>query len=148
MKNPVIDPRPSALYSIYKVANQLYRWHVPLLPKMIKIFVRVFFAAVLPPETKIGKNVHFAYNGLGIVVHKNCVIGDEVWISHHVTLGGRENGFPTVGNCVYIGAGAKVMGKIRIGDGAKIGANAVVLTDVPDGATAVGIPAKVIKTEK
>ena len=86
---------------------------------------------------------------MGVVIGETAEIGDNVTIYHGVTLGGtgKDNGkrHPTVGNNVIIGCGAKILGPISIGDGAKIGANSVVLKDVPKGKTAVGIPA-VIKT--
>jgi len=80
------------------------------------------------------------------VLDHRCIIGDNVRIDQQVTIGIRwdEGVAPIIGNNVRIGAGAKVLGSIRIGNNARIGANAVVLTDVPDGATAVGVPAKII----
>jgi len=82
----------------------------------------------------------------GVIFHEKTVIGDDCMIMQQVTLGqlGEESA-PTIGSNVYIGAGAKVLGPVTIGDGAAIGANAVVLTDVPAGATAVGVPAKIVK---
>ncbi len=86
------------------------------------------------------------YQGLGIVIHKDAVVGSNVHIDQGVTIGGnaKEVGVPTIGDGVYVGAGAKILGPIHIGKGAKIGANAVVLCDVPEGATAVGIPARIV----
>ena len=91
----------------------------------------------------IGSNVLLAYSGLATVIHARCRIGDRVLISQGVTLGGRSGLFevPVIEDDVQIGAGAKILGPIVIGRGAKIGANAVVLQDVPAGATFVGIPA-------
>ena len=81
----------------------------------------------------------------GVVIHRDAVVGDGCLIMQQVTLGQTHlEGAPTLGRDAYVGAGAKVLGKIRIGDRARIGANAVVLTDVPDDATAVGVPARVI----
>jgi serine O-acetyltransferase len=100
---------------------------------------------VIPPQVQIGENVRFGYNGLGIVIHECCKIGDNVIIGHHVTIGGRGGfGVPVIGNNVLIGAGAKILGDIKIGDNAKIGANAVVLDDVPECCTAVGVPARIV----
>jgi serine O-acetyltransferase len=85
----------------------------------------------------------------GVVVHRSVVIGDDCMVMQQVTLGQvADGGVPVIGSRVYIGAGAKVLGPIRIGDDARIGANAVVLTDVPAGATAVGVPAKVLLSER
>jgi serine O-acetyltransferase len=134
-------------YYIYKTANTLYRWKVPVLPYMIQQFLRFGFCCFIPYKTKIGtKNIHFGHNGLGVVLDYRCVIGDNVRIDQQVTIGIRwdEKIAPIIGNNVRIGAGAKVLGSIKVGNNARIGANAVVLTDVPDGATAVGIPARII----
>jgi serine O-acetyltransferase len=134
-------------YYIYRTANTLYRWKVPVAPYMIQQFLRFGFSCFIPYKTQIGnKNIHFGHNGLGIVLDYRCVIGNNVRIDQEVTIGIRwdEKTAPIIGNNVRIGAGAKVLGSIRIGDNARIGANAVVLTDVPDGATAVGVPARII----
>jgi serine O-acetyltransferase len=135
-------------YYIYRTANTLYLWKIPVLPFLIQQFLRFVFCCFIPYQTKIGhKNIHFGHNGLGVVLDYRCVIGENVRIDQEVTIGIRwdEKVAPIIGNNVRIGAGAKVLGSIRIGDNARIGANAVVLTDVPDGATAVGVPAKIIR---
>lgn len=90
------------------------------------------------------------YHGDGIVIARGAVIGRGLTIEHQVTIGNRighegERGCPTIGDDVFIGAGAKVLGPIRIGNNVRIGANAVVLHDVPDNATVVGVPAKVVR---
>lgn len=91
------------------------------------------------------------YHGDGIVIASGAVIGRGVTIEHQVTIGNRigheggDMGFPTIGDDVFIGVGAKVLGDIRIGNNVRIGANAVVLHDVPDNATVVGIPGKVVR---
>jgi len=86
---------------------------------------------------------------MGIVINPACVIGNNVKINQQVTLGGSgDKGCPIIGDNVYIGAGAKVLGGVRIGNNAKIGANAVVLADIPDGATAVGVPARILVKKK
>lgn len=85
----------------------------------------------------------------GVIMHSSVTVGEGCMIMQQVTLGQvGTGGAPSIGNNVYIGAGAKLLGEIIIGDHAKIGANAVVLTDVPSGATAVGIPAKIIQKNK
>lgn len=101
------------------------------------------------PGATIGKDL-FIDHGMGVVIGETAQIGDNVTIFHGVTLGGTGNEkdakrHPTIGNNVIIGTGAKLLGPIRVGDNARIGANAVVLTDVPAGATAVGIPARIIE---
>jgi serine O-acetyltransferase len=132
--------------TVYRIAHRLHRWRVPLLPRVLYIVNRILFSLVLPPSAVLGRNVLLGYRGLGIVVHRDAVIGDNVTIGQHATIGGRS-GFsevPRIGNDVLIGAGACVLGPVRIGDGASIGANAVVLSDVPAGALAVGVPARIV----
>jgi serine O-acetyltransferase len=134
-------------YYLYRTANTLYRWKIPLIPFFIQQFLRFVFCCFIPYKTKIGtKNIHFGHNGLGVVLDYRCVIGNDVRIDQQVTIGIRwdEQSAPIIGNNVRIGAGAKVLGSIRIGNNVRIGANAVVLTDVPDGATAVGVPARIL----
>lgn len=132
-------------YYIWKTSSILYQCKIPLVPFIIQQFLRFIFCCYLPYSTNIGKNVHFAHLGMGIVIDKHCIIGDNVQINQHVTIGGRNNtGFPVIGNNVHIGDGAKIIGGVKIGNNSKIGANAVVLTDVPDNATAVGVPARII----
>ncbi len=139
--------KPNFPYYLYKIAHYCYVRKIPVLPSLIKLFLRVIFNAVIPCETKIGKNVHFGFNGMGVILHRKCVIGDNVHIYHQVTLGGgrADNGVPRIGNNVIIGAGAKVLGGVTVGDNSKIGANAVVINDVPPGSTVVGVPAKVCR---
>jgi serine O-acetyltransferase len=134
-------------YYVFRTSNILYRWKVPILPFLIQQFLRFVFCCFIPYKTQIGtKNIHFGHNGLGVILDHRCVIGNNVRIDQQVTIGIRwdEKVAPVIGDNVRIGAGAKVLGSIRIGNNARIGANAVVLTDVPDGATAVGVPAKII----
>jgi len=144
MKDAVTDEcffLPSNLpYWIWKVAHQLNKYHIPLLPFMLQQILRIFFSCFLPYKTRMGRNVHFAHNGLGTVVHPDCVIGDDVMIFSGVTLS-----VPQIGNRVHIFTGAKVIGMVKIGNNVKIGANAVVLCDLPDNCTAVGVPARIIK---
>jgi serine O-acetyltransferase len=141
--------RYNFVYYFYRSGYLAHKAKIPFLPSFMKMLTRIVFSAVIPPELEVGENVLFGYNGLGIVIHPNCKIGDNAVISQHVTLGGREgSGVPTIGNNVNIGAGAKVLGDVKIGDYAKIGANAVVLVDVPENATAVGVPARIILHNK
>lgn len=100
------------------------------------------------PGAIIGEKL-FIDHGTGVVIGETAIVGDRVTIFHGVTLGGTGNEkdckrHPTVGDDVLIGTGAKILGPVNIGDGAKIGANAVVINDIPAGKTAVGIPAKII----
>ena len=129
----------------YRLSRFFYLLHIPFLPWAIKVLNRILFSVSIPPSVKVGKNVIFGYQGLGIVVHRHAVIGDNVIISPNVVIGGRSGkvGAPFIEANVLIGAGASVLGPIRIGRGAKIGANAVVLADVPADSIAVGVPARI-----
>jgi serine O-acetyltransferase len=135
------------VYALYKCGNTLYRWKVPLLPRIIHIFMRFVFTASVPWTATIGQNTSFNNWGMGVVVHRRTVIGNNCEIAQHVTIGGRGGYYevPIIGNDVYIGASATILGPIKIGDGAIIGANAVVLRDVPPHAMVAGVPARIIK---
>jgi serine O-acetyltransferase len=100
----------------------------------------------LPARAEIGPGLYIGHFG-GIIVHADTVMGENCSLSHGVTVGTRGGGrheVPRIGDRVYIGAGAKVLGKVTIGHDARVGANAVVLDDVPPGATAVGVPARIL----
>lgn len=102
------------------------------------------------PGAKIGKNL-FIDHGMGVVIGETCEIGDNVTIYHGVTLGGtgKDKGkrHPTIGNNVMISTGAKVLGPFKVGDNSRIAANAVVLTEIPEDSTVVGIPGKIVKRQ-
>lgn len=137
------------VFALYKCGHSLHRWKVPVLPKLIYYFVRFFFTASVPFTATIGRNTSFNNYGMGVVIHRRVVIGENCEISHQVTIGGRGGFYevPMIGNDVFIGTGARVLGPVKIGDGAIIGANAVVLSDVPAHSVAVGIPARIIKED-
>ena len=128
----------------YRIAHGLYKIKLFFLARLISQLGRFFTGIEIHPGAKIGKGL-FIDHGMGVVIGETAEIGDNVTIYHGVTLGGtgKDKGkrHPTLGNNVIIGCGAKILGPISIGDGAKIGANSVVLKNVPKGKTAVGIPA-------
>jgi serine O-acetyltransferase len=96
-------------------------------------------------EANLGRGLMLPHPN-GVVIHEDASIGDDCMIMQQVTVGMIGDGeVPRIGNRVYIGAGAKVIGNVIVGDGARIGANAVVLSDVPPDCTAVGVPARVVK---
>ena len=98
----------------------------------------------IEPRARLGKRLMLPHPN-GVVIHEDAVIGADCMIMQQVTIGMIGDGeVPTIGNRVYIGAGAKIIGKLTVGDGARIGANAVVTKDVPPGCTAIGIPARVV----
>ena len=128
----------------YRIAHGLYKIKLFFLARLISQLGRFFTGIEIHPGAKIGKGL-FIDHGMGVVIGETAEIGDNVTIYHGVTLGGtgKDKGkrHPTIGNNVIIGCGAKILGPISIGDGAKIGVNSVVLKNVPKGKTAVGIPA-------
>ncbi len=129
----------------YRVRPALLRRPLSLLYKFMKVGVQMLTGIDLPCETRVGRRLVIEHFG-GIIISGDSQIGDDVVLRHGVTLGLRRTGVPgapVIGNRVDIGAGAKVLGPVHIGDGAVIGANAVVLCDVPAGALAVGIPARI-----
>lgn len=118
-----------------------------MLPWLLYVLNRIVFATVIPYKTKIGKDVLLGYQGLGIVIHKDAIIGDGVQIGTCVSIGGRSNHriVPRIEANVIIGSGAKIIGPVTVGHHAQIGANAVVISDVPAYGVAVGVPAKTVK---
>ena len=132
----------------YRIAHLFYINGFKFLAKLISQIARFFTGIEIHPAAFIGKGLLIDH-GSGVVIGETAIIGDDCTIFHGVTLGGRgkECGkrHPTLQNNVFVGAGAKILGNIEIGNNVKIGANAVVLSDIPDGATAVGMPARVVK---
>lgn len=128
-------------YSI-RLYNKGFVWPA----RLIYRFNRVVFGADIPYTSKIDPSVDFMHNGLGVVIHKRTTIGSSSIIYQNVTIGGngskKNNGVPVIGKGVIIYSGACVLGPIKIGDNAIIGANAVVLSDVEEDSVYVGVPAK------
>ena len=105
------------------------------------------FKAVVPYKAEIGKRCLLSHGGNGVVIHPEVVIGNNVMISHRITIGGRGRwpNVPKMGNDVYIAPGAKILGHIKIGDNSVIGANSVVCTSVPARCVVAGIPARILR---
>ncbi len=114
---------------------------------MISWINRLCFGGFIPSSATIGKSVVIGYWGVGVVIHKEAVIGDGCHIGQNVTIGRNpgQQGVPKIGKDVYLAAGAVISGPIEIGDGAVIGANSVVLSDVPANCLAAGAPARVVR---
>jgi len=111
------------------------------------LVVRIMAHAQLPARTRVGARLGLPHDANGVVISQEAVIGDDCVIYQQATIGtvNGDRRAPVLGNRVFVGTGAKILGPVKIGDDALIGANAVVLSDVPDGATAVGVPARVIQ---
>ena len=131
----------------FRITNILYKLKIPLLPKLIAYFSRFLTGIEIHPGATIGKKL-FIDHGHGVVIGETTIIGDNVVLYQGVTLGGRTNNakkrHPTVGNNVLIGAGAKILGNIKIGSNVKIGAGAIVINDLEEEKTVVAQTAKEI----
>lgn len=136
-----------ALWS-YRLSHFLLKIHLPFFARFVSQFAKFLTGIEIHPGAKIGQGF-FIDHGMGVVVGETTEIGDNVTLYQGVTLGGtgKEKGkrHPTIGNNVVIGAGAKILGNIRIGNNVKIGANAVVLRSVPDDSTVVGVPGEIVR---
>ena len=133
---------------IYRIAHWLWKHKIPILPRIISQLTRWLTGVEIHPGATIGTGF-FIDHGMGVVIGETTEIGDYVTLFQGVTLGGtgKERGkrHPTLGSHVVVGAGAKVLGGIRIGDNVKVGANAVVLRSVPANSTVVGNPGRIVK---
>jgi serine O-acetyltransferase len=136
---------------IHRLAHGLWRLKLRWLARWVSHVSRFLTGIEIHPGATVGRRV-FIDHGMGVVIGETAEIGDDCTLYHGVTLGGttwnKGKRHPTLGRGVVIGAGAKVLGPIVVGDGARIGSNAVVVKDVPPAATAVGIPARVILGEQ
>ena len=154
------DPAAKSLFEIillypgfhallsYRIANKLKKWKIPFIPRLISQLARFFTGIEIHPGATIGEKF-FIDHGMGVVIGETTIIGDNVLIYQGVTLGGtgKDQGkrHPTIGDRVTIGAGAKVLGNITIGSDSNIGAGSVVIDDVPEHSTVVGIPGRITR---
>ena len=133
--------------AVHRLSHFLWRMHLRILARLVSQLMRWITGIEIHPAAQIGKRF-FIDHGMGVVIGETAEIGDDCTLYHGVTLGGttwqKEKRHPTLGDNVVVGAGAKVLGPITIGDGARIGSNSVVVKDVPAGATVVGIPGRVV----
>jgi serine O-acetyltransferase len=133
--------------AFHRLAHRMWCWRLRWLARLISQLARWFTGIEIHPGAKIGRRL-FIDHGMGVVIGETAEIGDDCTLYHGVTLGGttwrKEKRHPTLGNSVVIGAGAKILGPITIGDNARVGSNSVVVKDVPAGATVVGIPGRIV----
>ncbi|MEZ9421679.1 serine O-acetyltransferase [Vibrio breoganii] len=139
----------NAIY-IYRLSNFCNRYRIPLVGRVCKVLVFLIFNSVVPATAKIGRYSKFAYGGVGVVIHSKSIIGERVIIGQNVTIGRKldPEGVPTIGDDVYIAAGSRLLGNIRIGNNVIIGANSVVINDIPDNCIVAGAPAKIIREDR
>ncbi|MBV1820033.1 serine O-acetyltransferase EpsC [Clostridium cochlearium] len=135
----------------HRIAHFFYKRKMFFIARLISQISRFITGIEIHPGAQIGKGL-FIDHGMGVVIGETAEVGDNVTIYHGVTLGGtgKDKGkrHPTVGNNVIIGSGAKVLGPIKIGNNAKVGANSVVLKEVPENTTAVGAPARIVQKKE
>ncbi len=136
---------------LHRVGHGLWNRRFFLLGRMVSHFGRFLTGIEIHPGAQLGRRVVIDH-GMGVVIGETAVLGDDAYLYHQVTLGtastSKGKRHPTVGRNVILGAGAKILGDIVIGDGARVGANAVVVSDVQPGQTVVGIPARPVERDR
>ncbi len=136
---------------LHRIAHKLWRARLLWLARFVSTFSRWLTGIEIHPGAKIGRRF-FIDHGMGIVIGETAEIGDNCTLYHGVTLGGTSwnpgKRHPTLQDNVVVGAGAKVLGPLTVGEGARVGSNAVVVKEVPAGSTVVGIPGRVVTTQK
>jgi len=136
---------------LQRLAHRLHAAGVPLLPSLLQYGMFLLYNSYIPATARIGRGTVFAYGGIGVVIHADAQIGEGCVLGQGITIGAgeayassRPNRCPWIGDNVYIAAGARIIGAIRVGSDVVIGAGAVVTKDVPDGSIVAGVPARVI----
>ena len=137
---------------LYRIAHALYCRRLTLTARLLSLLARFLTGVEIHPAATIGAGF-FIDHGMGVVIGETTVIGEEVTLFQGVSLGGtgKEKGrkrHPTLGNHVLVGAGAKILGNVTIGEGARVGSNAVVLRSIPPHSTVVGIPGRVVRSKE
>ena len=136
---------------VHRLTHRLWKRNLKWLARVLSNLARLFTGIEIHPGAVIGRRF-FIDHGMGVVIGETAVIGDDCTLYHGVTLGGttwqKGKRHPTLGRDVVVGAGAKVLGPLLIGDGVRIGSNAVVVKSVPAGATVVGVPGRIIEPTK
>ena len=127
-------------YRIFKIGGGKFK----IVSSLLQRLIRFYYHCDIPYSIDLS-DVYLNHKGFGIVINPKTIIGKGTIIQHGVTLGINKGGTPIIGEKVYIGAKATIIGPVKIGNGAKIGAGALVITDIPAGCTAVGVPARVVR---
>jgi serine O-acetyltransferase len=134
----------SLAHLLYRAMSFCHAHRLKLLSALIYRFNAVFCKTIIGREAQFGPGLVFLH-GFGIVINSEVKAGEKVVLEHMITIGAERRQCPRLGNNIFIGTGAKVIGNIKVGNDIRIGANAVVVKDVPDGATVVGVPGRVVK---
>jgi serine O-acetyltransferase len=135
----------------HRLGNALWRKRLFLAARLVSNIGRLLTGIEIHPAAQLGRRIIIDH-GMGVVIGETAIVGDDVYMYHQVTLGGtssaRGKRHPTIGSNVIIGAGAKILGDILVGEDARVGANAVVVQDVQPGITVVGIPARAVERNR
>lgn len=139
---------------LYRVERWLYLKKNRGLARVISGLIYVIYNSYIPFTCSIGKYTEFAYKGIGVVIHANAIVGNNCIIGTNVTIGGNfhngmnnNKGVPIIGDKVWISTGAKILGGIKVGNNVVIGANSVVISDVPSNSVVAGVPTRVVKSD-
>ena len=134
---------------LYRLARVLHEHRIPFVPKALYFANFLVFNSSVPFTADIGEGSRFAYGGMGVVIHGAAKIGKRAMIGQGITIGGRSKHpvAPEIGDDVYIGAGARILGPVKIGSGSLIAPNAVVIHDVPPRTIVGGVPARVLRSD-
>jgi serine O-acetyltransferase len=132
------------LVGLFRLRQTARKYHIPVLNRALRLWQMAIYGVEIGKNVDLGQGVYFVHT-LGIIIGGDAKIGDRVRFMGNNTVGtAKDDGYPEIGDDVIIGCGARVLGKVKVGRGAVIGANAVVIEDVPAGATVVGVPARVV----
>jgi serine O-acetyltransferase len=132
---------------LYRISQWCWLHHLGFIAKFFRALIFLLYNSYILYTAEIGAGTKCGYKGMGVVIHSRTIIGRNCNIDQQVTIGGRSKHYavPVIGDDCYLGAGAKILGSIKIGNGVVIGANAVMLSDAPDNTVWAGIPAKCIR---
>lgn len=150
MTNKLTKEKTSVLIKAYRIYRFLWVHHFEFISKVIYKLVYLIFGCTIPPTTQLGDGVNVGHP-IGIVIHQNAIIGDNTMIYQNVTIGRRNGSLeeaPKVGKNCILGAGCCILGDVIIGDNVKIGANAVIVKNVPSNVTVIGVPGRIIFEKK